>query len=173
MAPYKSHIDLPDEYFRLIGIISAQWEYVEVALERAVAEIGGHKYSRVGLLTANLGFQTKADLIMAYGRALQTSKPAEWAALKKVLKGLKDAYTLRNTYVHAKWFMPKKKGSLPTRSVVRTKGGNLNIADVPTTTEQMAIAAENIHTAGDEFVKLMNSFALLLPKKKKPRGKRV
>ena len=62
---------LPNEHMRLVGIISAHWEWLEVLMERAIAEIMEHQYTRVALLTVNIGFKSKCDLLMTYARPFQ------------------------------------------------------------------------------------------------------
>jgi hypothetical protein len=52
MAKYQSPFgDIPDEYMRLVGIIAAHWERVELLLELAIARITQHEFHRVALLT--------------------------------------------------------------------------------------------------------------------------
>jgi hypothetical protein len=39
MANYQSRFPLSDEHMRLVGIIAAHWEHVDLILQRAVAEV--------------------------------------------------------------------------------------------------------------------------------------
>ena len=161
MSKYDSEIKLPDEYFRMVGIIAAQWEYIEFQLEWAVAEIGGHKVSKVGLLTTNLGYQAKHDLILAHGRPLKAQSPDEWSALTTVMNDVQKAYLLRNTFVHAKWIAGESDAELPKRSIVRTRGGKLIMDDFPTELSELVEAATKIQAAGDGFLRLMQTYDIM------------
>jgi hypothetical protein len=125
----------------------------------------------VGLLTANIGFQSKLDLIMVYVRPLQTQRPAEWKNFTGALNDIRDAYGFRNTYVHAKWIPPRHKKAPVQRSVVRTKGGNLTLGDFPTSTAELVKAAQAIDAAGDKFMALMQTYGWLKPKRRTSRKK--
>ncbi len=170
-TPYQSPVALPDEYFRLIGIIAAHWERVEYLLEWTVAEAANLKHHRVGLLTTNIGFRSKCDIVLSYARALEPTAPSEWKAIKAGIKKITDAYILRNTYIHAKWIPPGRGHKQVMRSVVRTSGGKANIANEITTIEEMAKAAHDIDTAGADFMALMQSYGLLKSKQRTSRKK--
>lgn len=78
MSKYISPFNLPDEHMRLVGIISAHWEFVDTFLQQAIAFVSEHEFQRVALLTDNLGFRTKIDFLMAYARPLQNDDPKLW-----------------------------------------------------------------------------------------------
>jgi hypothetical protein len=92
MTKYQSPIPLPDEHMRLLGIIAAHWEWIELILERAIAEVMEHKWSRVRLLTVDIGFRSKCDLLKVYARPFETEEPASWQEFNKIIKGLEEAY---------------------------------------------------------------------------------
>lgn len=73
---------------RLLGIISAHWEWLEMVLERAIAEIMEQKYSRVALLTGNIGFYAKCDLILVYARVFEKENPDTWKVFTLTVKSL-------------------------------------------------------------------------------------
>ena len=158
---YKSPMDgLPDEHMRLVGIISAHWEYVELLLERAIAEVMGRKYSDIALLTGNIGFYQKCDLILVYARVFEEPEPETWKRFTGAIKELKDAYPDRNQYVHAKW-----KRDITTRawgkSSIRTKGGKLTISDVSVQCEDLEKAAARIWNAAEAFLALCQEHGVL------------
>jgi hypothetical protein len=76
MAKYQSPIgDTPDEHMRLVGIIALHWEWVEILLERAIADIMEHDFNRIALLTNNISFGDKCDLVLTYARVFEEPEP--------------------------------------------------------------------------------------------------
>ena len=87
MPGYRSPFPfLADEHMRLVGIIAFHWEALDVAMQRAIAEVMEHSLDRVGLLTDNLSFRAKQDLLMSYARHFQTEDPAAVARIRKSLR---------------------------------------------------------------------------------------
>jgi hypothetical protein len=160
VEPYKPPINLPDGHMRMVGIIAAQWEWIEIVLERAVAEVMTLKHAQVGLLTVNLSFRAKCDLILVYARPLETEDNDSWKKFTKVIESLKAAYTLRNAYVHAKWKINERTGKLG-RTSVRTMGGRLALVDEETKIEDMERDAKAIWDAAEHLGALLTSFGLL------------
>lgn len=160
MARYECPIPLPDEHMRLVGIISAQWEVIELTMEQAIAEISEHEFIRIAVLTTNIGFQSKSDLILMYARPFQDTDPQTWKAFTKNMDRLRAAYAERNKYVHAVW-EPGQDGEPPVRASVRTSGGKLSIISEPVPIEALNAAAQQIWNAGELFRKLLQSFGLL------------
>jgi len=170
---YLSTIGLPDEYYRLTGIIAAEWEYTEYVLEWAIREISLLKGVRVDILIVNIPYQAKYDLVMAFARQLKEPDPKGWERFKKALKDIKEAYTLRNTYVHARWLPHKPRHPGVKRSVTRSRGGRFVMDNIPVSEDDLVAAAVSIQDARESFMKLMQSYNLMLPKKRKAsRSKR-
>lgn len=157
MDRYESPFSLPDEHMRLLGIIAAHWETVDYFLGRVVAGVMEHDYDRVALLVANIGFQQKCDLILAYARHFQKTDPPEWSKFTKVIETLRDAYSTRNKFIHAKWKMAD--GEI-RRTEVRTRGGRFTIADEPTPISELNAAAQQIIDAGEAFVRLVEPYGI-------------
>jgi hypothetical protein len=159
VAKYQSPIAaLPDEHMRMVGIISTHWEWVELILERAVAEVMEHDPNRVAALTTNIGFHQKCDLILAHARVFQQNDPPKWRAFTNCIESLRSAYAARNQNIHAKWKMLDGQIYL---TEVRTRGGKFTIIDEPWDIQKMNETADQIAAAGEEFVKLMRSLGLL------------
>jgi hypothetical protein len=147
MTKYQSPIgNVPDEHMRLVGVISTHWEYVEVMLQRAVAEAMKLNYSQVTVLTENISVHAHCDLLMIFARPLEKAEPEAWKQFTTMLAALKAAYGERNKYIHAGWLFPP--GELPRRMEVRTRGGKLTSADEPTSEGDLAKAAQQIWEAG-------------------------
>jgi hypothetical protein len=157
---------LPDEYMRLVGIIAAHWEWAELVLERAVAEVGMHDPDKVGLLTNEISFSSKCDLILAYARPFEDADPPTWKRFTLAIKRLRDAYSLRNAFVHAKWRHDRKTGEWG-KSVVRVKGGKLSVYDASVELSELEHAAQETWDAGESFVNLCGEFGVLSPSRDK------
>ncbi len=166
MEPYKNPIPLPDEHMRMVGIIAALWEHIERMLEIALAEIMGLEELRISVLTTNLGFQTKCDIILLHARLFKDSEDPEirgyWKHFSRVYEDLKKAQELRSKYVHAIWTVdPENPEHLPTRNSLRTTGKKLQIIEDPTPVSELYQAADAIWESGQEFLELLRRFGLL------------
>jgi len=141
MDKYQSTFAYPDEHMRLLGIIAAHWETVEHLLGIAVAQVMEHEPGRVAILTANIGFHQKCDIILAYARHFKETDQPEWSKFNQTITTLKDAYSARNKFIHAKWHVVD--GQI-RRTEVRTRGGKFTIADEPTPISEMNAVAQQI-----------------------------
>jgi hypothetical protein len=159
---YKSPMGLPDEHMRLVGIIAAHMEWIELVLERAIAEIMEHKFPRIALLSNLVSFSDKCDLILAYARVFEEPNPETWKLFTKSIESLRAAYSKRNEFVHAQW-----KRDITTqqwgKAVLRTKGGRFTITDLPVEITALEQAAQSIWDAGENFVALCRAHGVLLP----------
>jgi hypothetical protein len=158
MAKYKSPSKFCDEHMRLLGLVAAHWEWVELTLERTVAEAMEHEYYRVGLLTENIFFHGLCDILMIYTRPAETLRPDIWTEFNKMLIEIKTAYSTRNKYVHGKWRLEKRQMKL---SEVRTKSGKLKVIDVVVSVNELASAAKEIWKAGERLLRFAQSCGLL------------
>jgi hypothetical protein len=158
---YECPIGISDEYYRLIGIIAAQWERLSFCLEWAVAEIGMHDPVRVGLLTNNLTYTAKIELLLTYAAPLEQHDKKSWKELFDCIQEIRRVNNLRNNYVHARWIPAETSGSPAERSVVRTTHGKLDIGNKPTPLSELVIAAKDIYSVGEKFMAIMNSHGLL------------
>lgn len=159
MDRYQSPVcDLPDEHMRMVGIISTHWEWIEILLERAVAEIMMHDPDRVAALTTNVSFHPKCDIVLAYARHFEAPEPEQWKLFTKTMTQLKEAYSSRNKFVHAKW---KMIGSQINRTEIRTKGGRFTITDEPCDIQELNAAAQQIADAGQALISLLAPFGIL------------
>jgi hypothetical protein len=159
MTEQEYPLGMPKEYYLMIGVISAQWETIEQLLEDTVADMLGIRRASVGLLTPNIGFRSKIEIILAVGRkAFEETLPINWKHLKKSLERIQKAYLLRNTYVHARWVEPN--GDVAVRRVVRTDSGRATIDLVPTNIHEMADAVSEILATREEFARLLETFGV-------------
>ncbi len=163
---YKSPFDLPDEHMRLVGIIACHWECLDLTIQRTIAEVMQHKFERVALLTENLSFNSKMDLLTGYVRMLKPLAPTFWDEYTSIQRSVIEAYGTRNSYVHARWKQCTPPET-PTRVVVRIKGGKLRIEEVAAPQENLEKAAQSIWDVGQTFTTFFTKFGLLqaLPSK--------
>jgi hypothetical protein len=88
---YECPFPVPEEHLRMVGVIAAQWEWIERVLERAIAGVMEHDYRRVAMFLANISFNDKCDLFLAHGRVFEESHPLEWKEITTAIKGLREA----------------------------------------------------------------------------------
>lgn len=159
MKPYKNPRNIPDEHMRMVGIIAAHWELIEVTLERTIAEIMDLDFNRVAFLTTNLGFQTKCDIILLHARPFKETHKPTWNRFTEAYEGLKKAQEIRSKFVHAVWC--PGENDIPIRNAVLTTGKKLTVDEEPTQIEELYVAAETIWENGEAFRLLMQEFGLL------------
>ena len=165
MDRYECPFPVPEEHLRMVGVIAAQWEWIERTLERAVAGVMELDYSRVAMFLANISFSDKCDLFLAHGRVFQESHPTEWKEITTAIKGLYEARATRNAFIHCTWKMGPEPGA-PVRASVRTKGGTLKVEEIPVTTDDMYAAAKEIWNAGHALAALIKKYDLLTEEEK-------
>ncbi len=162
MAKYQSPIvDTPDEHMRLVGIIALHWEWVEIVLERVLADVMEQDFSSIALLTNNVSFRDKCDLILTYARVFEEPEPETWKRFTKSITRLKDAYSGRNQFIHAQWRRDKTTKEWG-RSVVRTRGGKLTLLEETVLIGDMEKVAQEIWDAAEEFTQLCQARGVLL-----------
>jgi hypothetical protein len=163
MTKYQSPMGYPDEHMRLLGLIAAHWEMVDFLLERLVAKVMGHDPLSVALLTANMDFNRKLDLVTAHVRDAHESQEGQaiWREYTQLTTRLIKAQGSRNDYVHSRWRTDKPSKQFQ-RVRLRTKGGKFKAIDVPVTTEQLASAAKEIVDIGDAIIAFFNKIGLEL-----------
>lgn len=164
MPKYESPIQLSDEHMRLIGIIAAHWEAVDVTMQRAICEIMELPFGRTALLAAGISFGDKINILLIYGRhAFENDNHMPvWKEYAKLIERLREANNLRNRYVHSGW-SPGKTSELPIRSVVDIRRGKLTVVQEETTVEELEDVAQKIYEAGDAFIEFLQRFDLLQP----------
>ena len=159
---YQSPISLPDEHMRLVGIIAAHWEHLDLILQRAVAEVMNLSPTRVALLTANISVINKCDLLTVYARPLKEINESDWKTFNQIMIDIKSSYAARNRYIHAAW--EGRDGTL-YRHEIRTTGGKLAQTDVPVETSELGFAAQQIIETGSRFAVWMQDHGLLQPQR--------
>ena len=146
MDKYQSPFEYPDEPMRLLGIIAAHWEAVELILEQAVAAVMSLNPPRVALLTANINSNNKIDILTAHVRdafQTKTKNDAIWSEYTAILEKIKAAQTARNNFIHSKWHADKTTGRF-TRNKLRTLGGKVQITKEIVSPETLAAIAQEI-----------------------------
>ena len=164
MPKYESPMSLSDEHMRLVGIIAAHWEAIDITLQQALAEIMELEFDRVALLIRHISLGGKIDLLTIHARrALQEEGHKElWTEFNKTIEGIRDANDLRNQYVHSGWPQEDSDGS-PTRASLNTKGGKLTVVYDPVPITKLENAADQIYKAGRTFLEFFQKFGLLQP----------
>ena len=155
---------LPDEHMRLVGIIAAHWEFLDLTIQMALAESMGHTHARVALLLDNMTFRSKIDLLMSYVRvAYKDKEPKRWSEFTKLSERLQKAYDLRNSFVHARW-RKGKSADMPERVVTKIQGGKFTLENVPTPANDLEEATTYIAESGGKLTTFFQEVGLLTPR---------
>ena len=157
--PYRSPFGFPDEHMRLVGIIAAHWEAIDIILQRSVADAIAVPFHDVRLLTENLSVAAKIDLLTAKARDILPGD--QFKDFNKILRLVLTAYGQRNAFVHAKWDANGSEPEKPWRISVRTKGGRISIIQKPTPIDELEAAIERIDEAFAQLMTLLNKHGLL------------
>lgn len=162
MEKYKSPFGLPDEEMRLLGIIAAHFEHLEVFLEMAIAKVARHELSRVAIYTNSLSFTTKLDILTTHVREVfQIMRKDErvWNEYKNHLDRLNKAAANRHKYIHSKWVVDEKTGKLK-RHKLRTKGGKIKADMDEVTSEELVTVASEINDCGAALCEFLGRVGL-------------
>ena len=94
-------------------------------------------------------------------RAFQEEDHKEfWTEFNSLIVDIRKANELRNTYVHSSW-LAGRSPEMPIRSVFDIRGGKLTIVEEPTPITELESVAEQIHEAGETFIRFLQKFGLL------------
>ncbi|WP_157100301.1 hypothetical protein [Rhodoplanes sp. Z2-YC6860] len=157
---YESPMGIPDDIARLVGIIAAHMEWIELLLERAIAEIQEHDFYRIALLTNEVSLSSECDLILGYARVFEDKHQDIWKQFTGAIKQIRDAYSRRNEFVHAQWKRDKDTQKWG-RAIVRIKGGKFTLSDEEIDIKELEAAANQIWNAGENFVKVLQDRGIL------------
>ena len=164
MPKYESPLSLSDEHMRLIGIIAAHWEAIDITLQQALAEVMELEFDRVALLIRHIGFGDKIDLLRIHARrSFQEEGHMElWKEFNAVIQDIRNANDLRNKYIHSGW-PQEDSGDLPLRASLDTRGGKLTVVYDSTPITELENAADQIYKAGLTFLGFFQKLGLLQP----------
>lgn len=154
MKKYQSPFNLPDEHMRLVGIIAAHSEFLNLIIEKAVAFVTMNKQSQVQLLTSHLGLSQKLDILTAYFQQYRGRDDGQWKESVEVFEAIRKASALRDEFVHARWLM-EEQAIAPLRLVIRIKSGKLIEKSEKIEHQQLEDAADFIHKTGEKLTKLL------------------
>ncbi len=159
MSKYKSPINLPDGHMRLVGIIAAHWESVNLVLDGFVAFVTMNEIEKVTVLTKEMSFGNKINLILAYARQYKATNPEIWKEFTEAIDKVREANSHRNDYVHATW----KVGcadEAPQRWVLSLKNGKLKDEVLVVEIDELEKAAQYIYDAGQALTDTMSKVGM-------------
>ena len=105
------------------------------------------------LLTANLSFRAKADLLLTFANEKAFSDD-ENDKLKKLVRKAERLYGKRNMVAHSGWF-PTDNPLVANVRGVRTRG-KLVVTDDEVSTDDLQAVADDIHALGFAFLDFMD-----------------
>ena len=148
--------DLPfsREFLTQIGLITTLWSGIEAAMEIAILEIQEIKLSTGLVVTSELSFRQRHNLLMTFANEPGGIEPETDAlALKGILKRIQNAYPKRNAAVHPLW-VATDDPLVAKRMSVRAKG-RLRVVSEPVSIKDLAKDAEEIRQIGSDLSAFM------------------
>ena len=150
MSPKSLASPIAEPILTRIGLIASSWSALEAQLEFAILR---HQEIDLGtgmLLTANLGYRSKVDLLTTFANEGGITPETEAKALLRLLGRANVAYGERNLVVHSVWSATDNP-LIGRIQGVRTKG-KLRVLDEPMSVNRLNdIAEEIVQVGGDIF----------------------
>ncbi len=145
---------LPSAFLECIGTIAVLWSAIEIQMEVALLRIQEINLSTGMVVSSELGFRSKCNLLLTAANEQGGIKSeAEAKALKNILKRIQDAYPKRNNAVHPLWIRTEDP-NVATRKGIRAKG-RLRVVDEPVKLEDLATDAREIAQIGFDLTAFM------------------
>ena len=143
---------LSDPILRNMGLITASWGVLEAHLEFIIL---GHQEINLNtglLLTANLSFRAKADLLLTFA-AEKAFADDQNSKLKTLVREAERLYGRRNMVAHCAWFATDDPLVAKARGV-RTRG-KLVVTDEDVSVDELQLIASDIHALGADLLDFM------------------
>ena len=138
---------LSHEFLAQIGLIAAQWSAIEVAMELAILKIQEIDLSTGLVLTSEIGFRQRYNLLMTFANEPGGIEPkTEADTLKRILKRIWNAYPKRNAAVHPLW-VATDDPLIAKRMGIRAKG-RLRVISESVSLDDLIKDAEEIRQIG-------------------------
>lgn len=143
---------LSDPILRNMGLVTALWGILETHLEFFILTHQEIKLSTGLLLTANLSFRAKADLLKTFATEKAFSGD-ENNKLKTLVRQAEGLYGKRNMVAHCAW-LPTDDPLVAKVRGVRTRG-KLVVRDDEVSVDDLQAIANDIHRLGVAFLAFM------------------
>lgn len=149
---------LGDKILRNIGLVTTSCSALEALMEFAILRQQEMDLSSGMVVTANLGFWSRWNLLMTFANEGAFKPEDECIALKRILNDIKDAYGLRNGVVHPVWSATNSP-DIANRKTIRVKG-RLKVVDEPLSVDEIQAIADQILSAGAALLAFMEKHGL-------------
>lgn len=143
----------PDAFHHAVGQVVVFWAGIEAQMEFLILAHQEIRPETGLLLTANLGYHSKMDLLKLFLKDIP--RPADVGELKGLIERIGKAYPKRNGVAHAVW-APTKDDKVVMRMGIRTKGGKLATINELVPVDSIYDTADEIRIIGrdlDSFVR--------------------
>ncbi len=161
----EQSIIISDRHLRAIGLIAVIWSGIEQAMEIAICGLYSIDLNRGLVLTANIGFRSRVDLlrILAKNGAIRDKRDA--AICLGLLTRIEKAYVTRNEAVHGGWG-PSPDPTKARRMSIRARGSQLRCVSEDVSAEELEASVQKIGILGADFTDLVDRLGLF----PKPKG---
>ena len=143
---------LSDPILRNMGLVTASWGVLEAHLELLILRHQEINLSTGLLLTANLSFRAKADLLLTFA-AEKAFADDQNIKLKTLVRKAERLYGKRNMVGHCAWFRTDNPLVAKVRGV-RTRG-KLVVTDEEVSVNELQLIADDIHALGAALLDFM------------------
>ena len=143
---------LSDPILRNMGLVTASWGVLEAHLEFLILKHQDIALNTGLLLTANLSFRAKADLLLTFA-AEKAFADDENSKLKTLVREAERLYGKRNMVAHCAWLSTDNQ-SVAKVMGVRTRG-KLVVSDDEVSVSELQLIADNIHALGADLLDFM------------------
>lgn len=149
---------LTNNHLKAIGLVAAEWAYVELYLEGFIWEIANIDDRRGHAITTHIPSETRINILETLADT-RLINPAHKRELKVIVDRIRKLRTARNNIVHSLWlstkttsinqilsdYLAKKKRRKPIPASVRISAkGKLNVTNTPMKSKQIMAAASEI-----------------------------
>ncbi len=144
---------LSDPILRNMGLVTARWGVLEAHLEFLILRFQEIDLNTGLLLTANLSFRAKADLLLTFA-AEKGFADDENSKLKTLVREAERLYGKRNMVAHSAWF-PTDNPLVAKVRGIRTRG-KLVVTDDEISANDLQAIADEIHALGADLLDFMD-----------------
>lgn len=136
----------PDHVW-MIGYIVLSWSHIETMLEFTICHYVGVGTDKGLVLTANIGFFSRLDLLRIALNSKDTVAEEDKGDLKTLISDTNDAYRIRNVAAHANWSATEDP-MICRKMAIRAKGKRLQLIDEPVHLRDLVNDADVVYQLG-------------------------
>jgi hypothetical protein len=157
--PQRDTHPISDEHLSAIGAVVVVWSLVEMAMETAICGLYEISTDRGMVLTANIGFRSRVDLlrILATKGAIANADHAR--DMVEILSRIEKGYAERNAVAHG-WWSGTRHPKIARRMSIRAKGRRLVCSDEKVPIGQLLATRDRLDDLRRDFSALLRRLDL-------------